>query len=210
MTVCWNIYEDQTKWASGIAACLVDAVSDGGTLIITGGSSPAPIYQQMAEAALPWGQITLLLSDDRMVPATHDQSNLGLAKSHFGTTGATIPALTEDAARAAMPAKAGLLGMGPDGHILSWFAGADGYDTALTTDRMVCTIDAKNSPIAQPITDRITLTHATVALCPQWHIAIKGDDKRAIAMAAQTDPDLYPVGALLRMDALTTTIHWCP
>ncbi len=210
MSVSWTIYEDQTAWADGIARRLTAALQDGGTLIVTGGSSPAPIYDRMAGADLPWERITLLLSDDRCVPESHDQSNLRLVTSHLGATKAVIPALTEDIARAALPAETGLLGMGPDGHIFSWFAGAGGYDTAMTGGDFVCAIDAANSPIAQPITDRVSLTLKAAGRCPDWHIAIKGADKKQIAEAAIETPSLYPVGELLRMENLSIMIHWCP
>lgn len=210
MSVTWQTYDDVDGWAAGIAARLIASAQDGGTVIVTGGSSPAPIYQRMAQANLPWDRVTLLLSDDRAVPETHNQSNLRLVKSYLGATGATIPALTEDNARAALPAKAGLLGMGPDGHILSWFAGAQGYQDAMTSDAHVCAINAADAAIAQPITDRISLTRKAVTQCPDWHIAIKGVDKKQVAEAATKDPSLYPVGELLRMGDLSITIHWCP
>jgi len=211
MSVAWQIHQDGAEWASQIAGQLASAVSDGGTLIVTGGSSPAPIYDTLAAMNLPWDDITLLLSDDRCVNEDHDQSNLKLVRQHLAQAGATIPPLTEQNAAAAQPYNAGLLGMGPDGHILSWFDGAGGFDTAMTDSNLVCDINASNSTIAQPITNRISLTRAAVARCKDWHIAIKGDDKRVIAEQAIADPSLFPVGKLLTLgDDINVTIHWCP
>lgn len=210
MSIDWQTYQSEPEWAKGIAAALTAQVKDGGTMIVTGGSSPAPIYQILSGQDLPWADITLLLSDDRCVPDDHDQSNLRLVRSYLSQTGANIPALTEDAAHAALPAKTGLLGMGPDGHILSWFAEAGGFDDALNSDKLTASIDASNSKIAQPITDRISLSRKAVGTCADWHIAIKGDEKRNVIEQAIADPSAFPIGELLRMDQLHITIHWCP
>lgn len=45
------------------------------TIALAGGSTPKPIYEQMAETDLPWEKIHLFWGDERYVPPTHPDSN---------------------------------------------------------------------------------------------------------------------------------------
>lgn len=213
MSAHWHSYDTAAVWADAVSAALLAPVSAlaadaRACLILTGGSTPGPIYTRMAAAPIPWPQLTLLLSDDRRVPADSEHSNLRALRGHFGGLGARIPELTESVAQSVLPACAGLLGMGPDGHVLSWFAEADGYAEALTTHQRTQTINAENAAVAAPIARRISLSLAAVRQCPVWHIAIRGADKRRVAQAALNGAD-YPVTVLLAQAELDIHFHWC-
>jgi 6-phosphogluconolactonase len=38
------------------------------TLVVSGGSTPRPLFAQLATAKIPWEHVTILLADERWVP----------------------------------------------------------------------------------------------------------------------------------------------
>src|SRR5690606_1919895 len=53
------------------------ALDDRGeaTFMVSGGSSPAPIYKRLSEAELAWDNVYVALVDERWVDIDHDKSN---------------------------------------------------------------------------------------------------------------------------------------
>lgn len=45
------------------------------TIALAGGSTPKPIYENIAQANLPWDKIHIFWGDERYVPPTHPDSN---------------------------------------------------------------------------------------------------------------------------------------
>lgn len=58
------------------------AIADHGycTLALAGGSTPKPIYEGLAQQALPWDKLHIFWGDERYVPVDHPDSNAGMAK----------------------------------------------------------------------------------------------------------------------------------
>lgn len=50
------------------------------TLAISGGSSPAPMFEELARQPFDWSRVHLFWVDERAVPAAHPQSNYRLAR----------------------------------------------------------------------------------------------------------------------------------
>jgi 6-phosphogluconolactonase len=50
------------------------------SIALSGGSTPKPLYAALAQQDLPWHQIQIFWGDERYVPATHPDSNYGMAK----------------------------------------------------------------------------------------------------------------------------------
>jgi 6-phosphogluconolactonase len=78
-----------------IATTLADAVADRGVThwATTGGSTPGPIYRDLAQSPLrdtvPWDRVHLWWGDDRYVPPDHPLSNVHVATSDLLEIGAT-------------------------------------------------------------------------------------------------------------------------
>src|SRR5690606_14205511 len=58
-------------------AALTAAVDDRGeaTFMVSGGSSPEPLYKALSQVDLPWESIYVALVDERWVDFEHDKSN---------------------------------------------------------------------------------------------------------------------------------------
>lgn len=50
------------------------------TLVLSGGSTPRPLYGLLAAADLPWHRIHVFWGDERFVPHDHEDSNYGAAR----------------------------------------------------------------------------------------------------------------------------------
>ena len=96
--------------AGAVAATLQDGVQrrSRASLIVPGGRTPIAFLDQLAAQPLGWSEVTISLSDDRLVPADHADSNEGLVRRHLlqGASAAArfIPLVTPDSAPATQPA----------------------------------------------------------------------------------------------------------
>lgn len=250
----WREHADRASWARTLAQQLEAELRRGlestgrAALVACGGSTPAPIYAALARAELDWRRIAVLPSDERWVPATSPHSNAALLARNFGATGARVVSLhTRDAdpfdaatelctrAADALPFDAALLGMGPDGHTLSWFAGARGLDAAMrgadaadtasgaadaTNAALVAAVHAGESPVAAPVPLRVTLTFAALMQTRRIFIAITGSEKRVVALRAlkqsaaegsaraERAQTALPIFALLCQRRVPVELHW--
>jgi len=151
--------------AEAAAAEIAEAlVADGGSLVLTGGTSPKRCYELLAELDVPWGRVTVLFGDERCVPPLDPESNYRLAKETLldrvnPATVHRIPgelgpdegadAYAEVVANEA-PFDFVLLGVGEDGHVNSLFPG----HAALNADGLTAGIH--DSP--KPPPERVTMT----------------------------------------------------
>jgi len=78
----WWDYETLDELADAVAgdvAFIVESALDarGSALIaLPGGATPLPIYKKLAAAALPWKKVTIIPTDDRLVPLDDPRSNI--------------------------------------------------------------------------------------------------------------------------------------
>lgn len=163
------------------------------TIALSGGSTPKPLYEAIANSKLPWDKIHVFWGDERYVPSDHPDSNEAMAR-HAWLDRVDIPASNihpmptdepdpataaskhEEQLREFFKIQPGefpafdliLLGMGDDGHTASLFPHTEALQVR---DRLV-TVGNKDG---QP---RLTFTAPLInqAHCVMFIIA--GDSKR--------------------------------
>lgn len=197
--------------------------------MVSGGSSPAPIYRRLADAELDWPRVTVALVDERWVEPGHDKSNETFIANTLlqGRAGEARLVGMKNAAATAMagrdeceqryrelpsPFDVTVLGMGPDGHTASLFPHARGLQEALSTPSLVSAIEANRSEVTGDCTERMTLSLAGIVNSRHLLLLISGEEKLATYRQALAGDEVaeMPVRAVLQQKDVSVTVYWAP
>jgi 6-phosphogluconolactonase len=205
MSLRLEVVDDPPRAAS---AMLLGGMLGGGDVVLTGGSTPKPAYQELARVVRAVGHdlrdTTIWFSDDRCVAPDDELSNYRLVKQSLLDPLADMPRPAvrricgelgpEEAAEAYAREldEAGepefslvLLGIGPDGHLASMFP-----DQASLSERSRLVVGVPEAGL-EPFVPRVTLTLPALANAEQVVFLVNGADK-ADAVAAAFGPDAEP------------------
>ena len=190
-------------------------------LVVSGGSTPVPFFQALADSDLPWSRIDVTLADERWVPEDAADSNARLVREHLlqGPAAAAnfvpltsadptpeqgVAAVAERLAGLAWPASAVVLGMGGDGHTASLFPDSRELDLALSTAEPLVAVRTPSQPQA-----RITLSADRLHQARRHLLHITGGDKRAVLGRALAGDDIreLPIRAFL---SCPLAVYWAP
>jgi 6-phosphogluconolactonase len=188
------------------------AAARGRALVaLTGGSSAAPLYAALREdpwrARVPWERLEIFCGDERCVEVSDPRSNYGLAaRELFSRTPVDASRLhrmrgeasdlEEEAKRAEAELRdvAGhpcrldlmLLGLGPDGHVLSLFAGVE--SSSLRGDaKLVWAVDAPRA--LEPHVPRLTFSPTMLVTARTVVLQASGAAKADALARALRGPD---------------------
>ncbi len=227
----WMLHVDPSRWASTIAGITADAlrgdlaVGEGARLLLSGGTTPAPVYRELALHGLDWSRVRVALIDERWLPPGDADSNAELVRETLLDGPAAVarfePILMPDrnldeavsaANRMARPASIALLGMGPDGHTASLFPGPPSLAPALVASEDYVSFDAAGCPGAGAWPLRISITPAGLARARHRLLLVRGEAKRRLLERAIAGDDVLelPVRALFSLPGNPLQIHWCP
>jgi 6-phosphogluconolactonase len=228
----WWEYDSADEMADAVAGdvgFIIESALDarGSSLIaLPGGDTVKPIYKALAAKKLPWKQVTIIPTDERLVPMNDERSNVRSIAQTFIPAGArVIPIAPEipdyrlagnsaDARLQDLPWPPDLvwLGMGEDGHTAGLFTGPDIQD-ALDAPKARRAVGVMPDPLPQdaPV-PRITLTRAAILSARTVLITLAGDNKRALLEGAIEDgqSSKLPIGRVLAEAEQPIDIHWAP
>jgi 6-phosphogluconolactonase len=203
-----EVVADEREVAVLLAGRLAQQARAGGSVVLTGGSTPRLAYEEAAALEPDWSRVELWWCDERCVPPDDQASNYEMAKRALLDRLEVQPAaihrmrgeLGPDEGAAEYEGElAGvgvfdlvLLGLGPDGHIASLFPG---FPTLDVTDRDVLGSKAGH----EPFIDRISMTLPRLCRTRELLFVVAGEGKaKAVARALSGEPSHETPGSLAR------------
>lgn len=225
-------YESLTQWIWGSAVAISSVLARDlqdkprARLLLSGGSTPAPVYEALSKAPLAWDRIDVALVDERWLLPDDPDSNSRLIRESLLRNNAasarfeniTRPGRSiEEAVNAAnLHAQAApgvvALGMGEDGHTASLFPGMQNLEAALSSPLPYVAVDATGCPGAGKFPRRISLTPTGLAPAHTRLLLIRGESKRRLfeRVLDGDDPYEYPARIAFLTPGATLHVHWCP
>lgn len=210
------VYKDRLDLIAATLELMIEKISAAITerqtcsIVLSGGSTPTPLYAALTTAELPWHKIQIYWGDERYVSSTHPDSNYGTAKQvwldlvpipseniHPMPTDFAMPQMAADAYEREIQSNFGLeagsiptfdiilLGMGDDGHTASLFPHTDALSVV---DRLVTIGDKDGQP-------RLTFTSTLINHARNIIFLVAGASKKpalAAVFAPTGDASLYP------------------
>ena len=178
-------------------------------VILSGGSTPMPVYEQLARLRPPIApQVYFLHGDERMVPIESDESNYGNTRGFMEACGILqtrffrmetefapeVSAARFDAVLRGFLESGGLpslalLGLGDDGHTLSFFRKED---IGREESRLSIAVEKT------PGNFRVTITPPFLRKSGRILMLVTGEKKRDIARAFLKNPEDFPAGVVTR------------
>ncbi|SDZ94727.1 6-phosphogluconolactonase [Microbulbifer marinus] len=201
------------------------------SFLVSGGSTPEPVYRELSKRPLPWSQINVALVDERWVEKTESGSNQAfIEKCLLQNCAAEAPFLGMKTAHASAvegqadceraygelpnPFDVCVLGMGSDGHTASLFPHAAGLEAALDPNsaQLCSAITARQSEVTGVHTERMTLTLAGILQARDIKLLITGDEKLKVYREALLGSDELemPVRSILKQGLKPVTVYWAP
>lgn len=228
----WWEYEDAAEMAEAVAGdvgFIIDSALDARSaalIALPGGKTPLEALARLAQRPIKWKDVTVVPTDDRLVAVDDERSTARMLAKTFMPRGARvvpIASMLDDYRQAGNAADVRLkdlpwppdlvwLGMGPDGHTASIFAGPD-FQNALDAPkaRRAVGVMPDPMPVEAPVA-RVTMTRAAILSARTILITITGAEKRELLEGAIADgqSSKLPIGRVLTEAEQAIDIHWCP
>jgi len=172
-----------------------------GSLVLSGGTSPISIYEELSNIDISWSKVYLTLVDDRLVDPDHKDSNQKLLHNHFIKNKAkniNFFPLTENFlsnTEFKKPFDITLLGMGEDGHFASLFPDMinqyEAFDINASPKILI------TPPQGNPLIPRITMNLSLIMESLNIILLVKGKAKQNIFEKAKQEQKL-PIHHLIK------------
>lgn len=223
-----NTFDSREQLAQGCAEKIAEGLAKGcaergqASLAVAGGSTPSPTFRRLAAIDLPWPQITVTATDERLIPPDAALSNYRLIRDDllFGPAAAAShiqlwsgDGSFQDAARRAdeavsslLPFDISLIGMGEDGHIASLIPKSPALNLGLALDGAPAAIFVPEGE-PTPVLPRLSLTLRALTDTRLVIVLVTGTAKLKVLETATENPAL-PIHHLLKQDRAPVQIFW--
>lgn len=208
--------------ADAVAARLREGIAarDRAWLAVPGGATPRKFLAALARQALDWPRVTVILTDERLVPADDARSNARLLREslldHVPAT--FVPLVDAQSGKMDLSTTAEfvhafdavVLGMGADGHCASLFADGDNIGAALRVDTVESVLNMRSPSVPEA---RATLTLSALVATRALFVLIRGADKRRTLESALRGVEPFahaPIRAVLEHAPVAPQIYWSP
>lgn len=186
---------------------LAAAVTRGGEIALSGGSSPRPAYELAARLAPDWSGVRVWLGDERCVPPDDERANVRLVRESLASTRpsdlrpvdtslpATEAAAAYDVELDGVTLDLAFQGLGSDGHTASLFPDAPSLEE---TERRAVAAAAG----LEPWVDRVTMTVPFLCGAREVLYLVLGEEKAEAARRAfAVEPSSSTPASLVRSTA---------
>lgn len=208
--------------ADEVFETLTEALAATGraALVVSGGTSPIEFFHALRRLPLAWERITIIPSDERVVPLDHPDRNEAMIRRELLQGPASAAALrsllppsgaTDSLAEIAeaLPATfdAVVLGIGTDGHTASLFPDSPELDTALRSAEALALLNVPSQEM-----QRVSLTPAALLDSRRIDLLFFGEEKRAVFEAAVAEGPIadLPLRCVLQQNAVPVQAFWAP
>ncbi|MGV8960393.1 MAG: 6-phosphogluconolactonase [Stenotrophomonas sp.] len=225
-------HREPDGWIESVAQEMADILEHGiqqrgrARMLLSGGTTPAPVYQALAELPVQWDRVEVGLVDERWLSPQDRDSNAWLVRdsflqraegAHFDPlvrVGKPLAECVHSAnlhAQHSQPPCLAVMGMGNDGHTASLFPGARDLHRALESPLPYASLDASGCPAANAWHLRITLTPHGLAPIGARLLLLRGQKKLDVLNAALQSNDVlrYPVLTAVAAPGPKLRVHWC-
>ncbi len=196
------------------------------SLALAGGSTPIGAYKELVDNPkkypIDWNRVRVFLSDERVVPLTHPDSNQKhiqpifshtQARTFWPDTSSTRPDFVADTYEQTILDEAPidnevpafdciLLGIGPDGHTASIFPESE--ELAHPSNRLV--IPVSNSP--KPPSNRISFSLRLINSAKQVIILATGEQKALVVRSVLLEEENSLAYPIAHVKPLAGSVHW--
>ena len=208
--------------ADDVFETLTEALAAMGraALVVSGGTSPVEFFHALRRLPLAWERVTIIPSDERVVPLDHPDRNEAMIRRELlqgPAAAATLRGLlppggaTDSLAEIAEALPASIdgvvLGIGADGHTASLFPDSPELDTALRSAEALALLSVPSQGM-----QRVSLTPSALLASRRIDLLFFGREKRAVFEAAAEEGPLaeIPLRFVLHQSTVPVQAYWAP
>ncbi len=211
--------------SQSILAQLEEAIETKGraSLLVSGGSTPKPLFEKLKQASLDWEKVSVGLCDERWVPSSHGDSNETFVKTYLlqekaskanflGMYKEGIDACEAEEAcsqdmQALLPFDIVILGMGADAHTASLFPENKKLEEAfdLKNQNLCISIEPNTAPHM-----RMSLTLSAILSAEHLYLHFEGKEKLAVYEKAISGENRYtmPIRSVLNQNIKDIEVYY--